>query len=306
MNGYDLFFDFIVYSIIGWLGEVCYAYYVHRRFVNRGFLNGPLCPMYGVGALIFVGLGKVLPHNLLLLFLVSALAATVLEYVTGYLLETIFHRRYWDYSHTRYHIHGYVTLGATVLWGVVGVLAVFFVHPLVSGALGRIPFGVRRRLSAIALALFLIDLVVTVIQNLHLSKRLQELRVLAEKLEDERQQETNRKKLQKEYNKKLSIQRFGEWRILWAFPNLRSQRDGRSLEELRLTQRRAMERLAEARANYQNSVEDTKESYRRWRAKGEQQARQKQDYKNMRREIKRAYRRQRRRIMRATEDKHPD
>lgn len=288
-----LFFYFIVYSMIGWVGEVCYAYVVHHRFVNRGFLNGPLCPMYGVGALLFVAIGQVLGHKPGMIFIASAVAATALEYITGYLLEKIFHRRYWDYSHSKFNINGYVTLVATLVWGAAGVLAVMWIHPFVLSVVGKISVRWRQGLSWVFLVLFLADLWTTIAQNIHLTKRLEELRVLSEKLADTRQQENERKKLEKEYNAKLAAQGFGERRILGAFPGLNSKRHGEAVLSIRQIQASISERLKKEKEKYRQGIHELKENYARWQRENnhmeDQEKKNKQQYRKQKRALKQRY-----------------
>ncbi len=132
-----LFFFF--YCFCGWLWESCYVSVCQRRWVNRGFLHGPLLPIYGFGALIILLATIRVQGQDVLVFLFGMIAATALEYVTGYVMERIFQVRYWDYSHQRFQLNGYICLSSSLAWGVFSVLLVRFVHPPVAKLLVRIP-----------------------------------------------------------------------------------------------------------------------------------------------------------------------
>jgi len=119
---------FFVYSFIGWIYEstIC-SFLKYRRFVNRGFLNGPYCPIYGVGAVVGISLYKDMGH--LEIFILSMITSTILEYITGYVLEKTFKRKWWDYSKQPLNLHGYICLMATVVFGIANVALITLVHP---------------------------------------------------------------------------------------------------------------------------------------------------------------------------------
>lgn len=109
-NFYELVWIFIIYAFIGWCTEVSYAALDRGIFVNRGFLNGPYCPIYGCGVVIVVAALTPLKDNLLILFAGSFLLTSILEYITGFILEKVFHNKWWDYSNKPFNLHGYVCL----------------------------------------------------------------------------------------------------------------------------------------------------------------------------------------------------
>ena len=297
----NLFFYFLLYSFIGWLGEVVYAFYVHRHFVNRGFLNGPLCPIYGVGALIFVGLGRIITQPIPLFF-IAAISATLLEFLTGFLLKTIFHRRYWDYSHSFLNVCGYISLGGTLVWGIAGVLTVHVLHPLVLGLVNLIPHTLLHVLSFFFFFIFVFDVVVTINQNLKLSKRLQSLKQMAETLLEEHSQERNYKKLDKEYQRASYIQSYGERRIIQAFPNLKSKPYDQALQAIYRTQDKIKNQFDQAKKAYRKNMNEAKENYLNWKkdnqmekAAKEIKEQKKQYHVNMK-QLKIEYRRLKKRI----------
>ena len=138
-NIYQAVWIFIIYAFLGWCSEVAFAAVNKGKFVNRGFLNGPVCPIYGVGMLIVVLCLWNLRDRPLLLFLGSALLTTALEFVTGFVLERFFHDKWWDYSEQPLNIGGYVCVLFSLIWGVFCVLIVKIIHPLIYKVLTMIP-----------------------------------------------------------------------------------------------------------------------------------------------------------------------
>ena len=108
---------FFYYSFLGWCVESAICSVNERKLINRGFLNGPLCPVYGVGAIGCIYLLLPLREHLVILYIASTLLVSVIEYFTGWLLETIFHTRWWDYSHYKFNIHGRVCLLNSLMFG---------------------------------------------------------------------------------------------------------------------------------------------------------------------------------------------
>lgn len=157
-----VFLLFIIYSVIGWVSEVIYcSVFFEHKFVNRGFLQGPLCPVYGFGALLVLFLLQPFNANLFYLFIMAVIVTTTLEYITSWALEKIFSTKWWDYSDMRFNIHGRVCLLNSVLFGLMSVLAVRFVHPVVLSALGFIPSASRDAIAGILASVFLVDVAFT-------------------------------------------------------------------------------------------------------------------------------------------------
>ena len=120
---------FFLYCFLGWVWESCYVSARQRRWVNRGFLNGPLLPIYGFGAVIILWATLPVRGSLPLIFLLGMLTATALEYVTGAAMEALFKVRYWDYSHQPCNLHGYICLTSSLAWGAFSILLVKVLHP---------------------------------------------------------------------------------------------------------------------------------------------------------------------------------
>lgn len=152
---------FIMYSFAGWVYESILVSIQEGKPVNRGFLNGPLCPIYGAGAVTAVLLLDP-SYNIPVLFLSSALGASIIEYVTSLAMEKAFNARWWDYSHFRFNIEGRVCLLGAIVFGVMGVIITDVVQPFVSRITGMLSDDVIIISSlALAFAVF-IDFMVTI------------------------------------------------------------------------------------------------------------------------------------------------
>ena len=128
---YHLMNWLIIYSFFGWVWETCYVSVKSGKFVNRGFINGPLCTIYGFGAVSVYMILRPFSDNLLYLYLGGVVVATALEYVTAVLMESIFHTSWWDYSDNKFNFQGRICLGASLGWGAFTVILFKVLHPLV-------------------------------------------------------------------------------------------------------------------------------------------------------------------------------
>lgn len=163
---------FFLYSFIGWLMETVLCSVRERRFINRGFLNGPLCPIYGCGVLLI--LYFLLPVRdavsnpavaLPVVFAAGAVLASAVEFITSWLMEKLFHARWWDYSSHRYNLGGRICLSISLAWGILATVIVYILHPLFEKLVGRIAMWNEKLpfyLAAGGVVLFLIDCVLSV------------------------------------------------------------------------------------------------------------------------------------------------
>ena len=161
MSIYYSILYFFVYGFLGWCTEVIFGAFKQHRFVNRGFLNGPICPIYGVGVTLVIACLEAFQSNLLLLYISSVILVTVLEGVTGWAMDKLFHNKWWDYSKLPFNIGGYVCLLFSLIWGVACVFIVYFVHPLIHQVLSLIPHTAGIALIAILGIALLSDIIVT-------------------------------------------------------------------------------------------------------------------------------------------------
>lgn len=169
---YNFMWIVLIYGFFGWCGEVAFAAVKDGKFVNRGFLNGPICPIYGFGVLIVTVALEPIANNIPLLFVGSVVFTSLLEFITGFVLERLFHEKWWDYSNVRFNIKGYICPQFSLLWGVAATLIVLFLHPSVMWLVGRIPVNIGIVLICVLSAAFIADLVFTLIGILGLPKRM--------------------------------------------------------------------------------------------------------------------------------------
>ena len=204
---------FVFYSFLGWVCETTFCSVAHRKFINRGFLNGPFCPIYGFGALLVINLFGRYKEDLLALFLLSMIVTSVVEYITSFLLEKLFRLSLWDYSGRKWNINGRVCLRNSLLFGVLSVLMVRVIHPWVLHLFELIPPWLSVTLIVVLAAYFIIDLSISAAAlvriNKEAGKRQLELEQLSVLRDEIRTQSKERLHL---------VHR----RLLKAFPNMKS------------------------------------------------------------------------------------
>lgn len=176
---YPLLWLFFIYAFLGWCTEVSYAALKSGRFVNRGFLNGPVCPVYGCGAVIVLWVLEPLRGNLLLLFLGSVALTSLLEWLTGVVLERLFHQRWWDYSQEPFNLNGYICLRFSIAWGLACLFVVKLVHPSVLWCIRTIPHPVGVGLLILFSVTMAVDLAATVRTIARINRQLSQLDELA-------------------------------------------------------------------------------------------------------------------------------
>lgn len=187
-NFYELVWIFIVYAFLGWCTEVSYAALDTGKFVNRGFLNGPYCPIYGCGVVIVVAILTPLKDNLLILFVGSFLLTSILEFVTGFILEKVFHNKWWDYSDKPFNIKGYVCLKFSIYWGLACTFIMDVLHPIIYKGITAIPYLLGLILLIVFMGVFVVDCCITVSTILKFNKRLKvmdEMAATIHRLSDE-------------------------------------------------------------------------------------------------------------------------
>ncbi len=181
---YRLVWIFFIYAFLGWCTEVSYAALVTGKFVNRGFLNGPVCPVYGFGVVIVLTCLTPLEENLLLLFLGSVALTSALEWLTGFVLEKLFHQRWWDYSEEPFNLSGYICLRFSIAWGFACLFVVKLLHPTVLLLIRLIPKTLGVVLLALLGAVMAVDLAATVSSVIKLNRRLAQIDELAAKIKE--------------------------------------------------------------------------------------------------------------------------
>ncbi len=171
-----------MYAFLGWCTEVSYAALVSGRFVNRGFLNGPWCPVYGFGVVIVLAGLEPLRSSLLLLFVGSVALTSALEWLTGFVLEKLFHQRWWDYSDQPFNLGGYICLRFSIAWGLACLFVVEILHPTVRFLIRLIPHEVGIVLLAALCVGMCVDLIATVSTITKMNRQLSQVDELAARI----------------------------------------------------------------------------------------------------------------------------
>lgn len=173
---------FFIYAFLGWCVEVAFVAVTLGKVVNRGFLNGPVCPIYGCGMLGVLMALLPIKNKVFLLFLGGMLICSAVELFGGWILDKIFHMRWWDYSDRPFNIGGYICLPFSIMWGFAVVFAVRFVHAPIMAVVERIPYAAQIVIIIILGIVFMIDMVVTLKNLIGIKKNLGQLDKIAEDL----------------------------------------------------------------------------------------------------------------------------
>jgi len=240
-----LFYYFIVYAFIGWSMESTYATAIKGKFVNRGFLNGPFCPIYGFGVLILIVILTPVSGNLFFLFIGATILTSVLEYVTGFILEVAFNSTWWDYHNQPFNIKGRVCLRFSIYWGILSVFVLKIIHPELNKLVMSIPFKYSAAGFCFLTAYFLADFALTLNSVIGLNSILGQMHRLSlevkDKLEGTKELTTERledietrvKELRGKYEALLIKRAMKHKRILKAFPDLTSKSFDSILKDVR-------------------------------------------------------------------------
>lgn len=153
---------FFIYGFIGWVVEVIYYGITEGKFINRGFLNGALCPVYGIGFYCVIWFFRPIMDSFPMLFFGSAIVCTTVELIAGAILYAIFHLRWWDYSDYRLNFKGFICLRFAIYWGIACSLGMYMLHPAVLKLINLIPPMARLVILFIACVITVIDIIVTI------------------------------------------------------------------------------------------------------------------------------------------------
>ena len=179
---YELVWVLFVYGFLGWCAEVIFAACTKGEFVNRGFLCGPICPIYGFGVLIVTAVLEPVRQSWAALFAGSVLLTSLLELVTGFALERLLHEKWWDYSDVPLNLGGYICLKFSLVWGLACMFVVRTAHPFVLRLIRLVPLSVGRPAALLLLAVLAADFAVTRVGVLHLGRRFRRLGELEDAL----------------------------------------------------------------------------------------------------------------------------
>lgn len=176
------FFYFVIYGVLGWCMETIYCSILEKRFVPRGFLYGPLCPIYGVGVLMMICCFQPLMDRPVVFYLTATVCMSAWEYFVGWFLETTTHIKYWDYSMYRFNLRGRICLWVCLTWGLLSYVVLFFIHPRVEALASRASLSLRYVLDGFFLGVLVFDAGATVFQLARTSRMLEALRQVGEEL----------------------------------------------------------------------------------------------------------------------------
>jgi len=239
---FEILTYFIIYSFLGWIMESVVRSVIERKLINTGFLIGPFCPIYGIGACIMFLFLSGLKDHIVLLFIVSLLAMSIWEYLVGVLLEKLFNTKYWDYSDHKFNIQGRVCLTNSICWGVIGILFVHYIHPFMQQIIGNIDATVLHYMISIVTIVFITDTIVSIIKvknikgtldsiekiNKEIKEKLKEIKAMSkEKDEDKKTATQNIQQIVEQLNKKknrtiLHLYR-NVYRLKKAFPAINTK-----------------------------------------------------------------------------------
>lgn len=151
------FLCFLTYSFLGWIMEVCVSFYDEHKFINRGFLIGPCCSIYGWGCLLLIFFLESSKDDLFGLMLKAIVICSILEYFTSYIMEKLFHARWWDYSDKKFNLNGRICLETMIPFGILACIVLYFVQPNLEYYYGLISSDVLICISCLLFTIYLID-----------------------------------------------------------------------------------------------------------------------------------------------------
>lgn len=245
----EIILCFFVYGFVGWCTEVAFSAVKRRKFVNRGFLNGPICPIYGFGILSVILILADYQDNIIKLYCMSAIVVTLLEWVTGVVLEKLFHHKWWDYSNEPFNIQGHICLPFSLAWGIACVIVIRYVHPFTLKWIRFIPNVLEPMIIMIVLVAFIADVYVTVHEICKLNVKLKKMQDLAVEMEEfsvcigkklsenvistVEKQEMMKKKLEEKFQEQFSNLSYTNKRLLRAFPRMESLKYKKQLQAIK-------------------------------------------------------------------------
>ena len=203
---------FFTYAILGWLMEVGCKLVETKKFINRGFLIGPYCPIYGWGAIIITLLLNKYLADPIALFIMAIVICSIIEYATSYFMEKIYHARWWDYSRRKYNINGRICLETMIPFGILGVLIMYFTNPFFTGIYEKIPENALTVICSFLVIVFLIDNII----SSHIISTIKVEGIKAEK--------DNTKEITEKVKQILQSKSFLHKRLINAFPDIKNIR----------------------------------------------------------------------------------
>lgn len=255
---------FFIYSVLGWIFEVILSIIQRKKLINRGFLIGPYCPIYGTGVILVTLLLTKYKDDRVITFIMAMLICGVLEYFTSYFMEKIFHARWWDYSTKKMNINGRVCLEMLIPFGILAYLIMYFANPLILGLLENIPELILGVIAIVITVILIVDSIISLKLILNLSK------VSNLKMNVKDNTEEISKKVRKVLQDRLKLHR----RIISAFPYAENsikikewiadkqekikERQEKIKKEIKETQTRIQEDIKERQAKIKEEINKNK------------------------------------------------
>ena len=242
-NVFTYFMLFFIYAILGWIIETTLVSIEKRKYVNRGFLIGPYCPIYGFGGLAITILLKNYTKDPIVLFLMAVIICGILEYFTSYIMEKIFKARWWDYSAKKYNINGRICLETVVPFGILGCLVMYVLNPITFKYLNMLSNSMLNIISAICFTIFITDNIVSYNVISSFTKTVKTINV--GKIKD------NTEEITKKVREVLIGKSFFNKRLMEAYPNLQAK--------IKEKARQIAQKAKEVKTEMSDKVESMKE-----------------------------------------------
>lgn len=208
------FLLFLIYSFLGWCMEVCCSLIERKKFVNRGFLLGPYCPIYGCGAVLITLLLNGFVNRPVILFLMAILVCGILEYLTSFFMEKLFHLRWWDYSQKKFNINGRVCLDTIIPFGILGMVIMYISNPFLLDKIALIPDISLTIIFYVLLAIFITDNIISLTTIVGIRKTNTQI--------NRENREDNTEEITKKVREILLGKSFTQRRLLNAYPTLQT------------------------------------------------------------------------------------
>ena len=192
----NIIFYFLIYSFLGWCLESIYKSILNRKPTNSGFLYGPFCPMYGIGAVIMIMAGK-LTNNIFTTFIMAFCIFSIWEYIVAVVLEKLFKTKYWDYSNLKFNFQGRICLKNSIYWGILGVLLIYVIQPLIESLTNKLPEGILTYINTILLIAMSVDSIITVLKIMFIDKKIRQVFEIGETIKEKIAELKNNDRLEK-------------------------------------------------------------------------------------------------------------
>ena len=265
---FELLAYFIIYSILGWILESTYRTICEKKLVNTGFLKGPFCPIYGIGAIIMILFFERFQNKIALLFIMSIIFLTLWEYIVAIILEKTFNIKYWDYSNNKFNFQGRICLMNSLYWGILGVIFTCYIQPFIRDKVNLIPPTILYILVGITMLIVIIDAINTIVKIKSLKTTIEKIEQLNIQIK-QKLQEIKETKIE-EKNIKIDLQKIVDnldkkrrnisrrlykrvYRLKKAFPAI----DSKEISEI-LNRKIEFKQLKEIRKNKKNKKEKDK------------------------------------------------